>query len=243
MSEAVLVYLPYSPWSEKARWALDHHRIACRREVYLPMLGEPLLRLRAGRWSGRVTVPLLLGDGEVLSDSYDIACWADARGIGKPLRAADAEVRRWNERSEAMLSAGRARTAPRVARDPAALLESLPSPLDKLGSLGLPAAKLGTVFLRRKYRFDDYSNAQHLDVLEEGMAALQAAIARRDTLLDTFSYADIAMAVALGFVSPVERYAELGPHSRVAWSEPELCERYPDVIAWRDAVYARHRER
>ena len=37
----------YSPWTERARWALDHHRIAYRYREHLPMLGEPMLRRRA----------------------------------------------------------------------------------------------------------------------------------------------------------------------------------------------------
>ena len=35
-----LYSLVYSPWSEKARWALDHHRIAYRRVRYEPVIGE-----------------------------------------------------------------------------------------------------------------------------------------------------------------------------------------------------------
>jgi glutathione S-transferase len=40
-----LVALHYSPWSEKARWALDHHGVAYRYEEYKILLGEPKLRL------------------------------------------------------------------------------------------------------------------------------------------------------------------------------------------------------
>lgn len=41
-----LVAIDYSPWSEKARWALDARRVPYREEAYLPMIGEPRLRLR-----------------------------------------------------------------------------------------------------------------------------------------------------------------------------------------------------
>ena len=62
MSQPTLIHLPYSPWSQKARWALDHHGIAYRTQKYLPMLGEPYLRWRTGRWRRRATVPVLAYD-------------------------------------------------------------------------------------------------------------------------------------------------------------------------------------
>jgi len=57
-------------------WALDRCGVPFREKAYLPRLGEPLMRLRCGRWSGRITVPILLAEGQALGDSYDIARWA-----------------------------------------------------------------------------------------------------------------------------------------------------------------------
>jgi glutathione S-transferase len=34
-----LVAVPYSPWSEKARWALDHHALPYRETAYQPLIG------------------------------------------------------------------------------------------------------------------------------------------------------------------------------------------------------------
>ena len=39
--------LTQSAWTEKARWALEHHGIAYRYHEHVPVLGEVLLRLKA----------------------------------------------------------------------------------------------------------------------------------------------------------------------------------------------------
>src|SRR5580698_1853504 len=81
-----LLGLVYSPWTEKARWALDVRRVLYTFRPYQPILGEPALRLKLGRLRGRVSVPVLtLDDGRVLADSADIARWADGRGEGPRL--------------------------------------------------------------------------------------------------------------------------------------------------------------
>jgi glutathione S-transferase len=35
--------------------------------------------------------------------------------------------------------------------------------------------------------------------------------------------------------------ATVGPRTREAWTQPELAREFADVLAWRDAVYAKHR--
>ena len=67
------VALSYSPWSEKARWPLEHHGIEFREHQYVPLLGAPRLRLRLRRLRGRVTVPVLFTRDRVLADSFAIA--------------------------------------------------------------------------------------------------------------------------------------------------------------------------
>jgi glutathione S-transferase len=87
----VLYQITFSHFNEKARWALDHHRIAHRRESLMPGVHP-----RASRKLGGVgTTPILvLGDGEVISDSSDIIAWAEAHGSGSPLYPADEAQRR-----------------------------------------------------------------------------------------------------------------------------------------------------
>jgi glutathione S-transferase len=242
---ATLVQIAYSPWSEKARWALDHHGVRYRKVEYLVMLGEPLLRLKLGKRGGPATVPALIDRDQVFTDSWSIARHAEAVGSGAPLfppEAIDA-IQDFDRRAERILSAGRARTTARTLESPEALKEALPPPLRILGPAGMPFAKLGARFLQRKYATDQQSLEAHRSTLEEELAELRTALAGGDHLVgDTLSYADICMGCALQFVSPIELHgARLGAATRGCWAEPELAREYADVIAWRDRLYARHR--
>src|SRR5579862_2703814 len=108
-----LLGLPFSPWSEKARWALDVRRVPYTYRVYQPIVGEPALRMKVGRLRGKVTVPVLTtDDGTVLADSAAIARWADGRGEGAPLFPAEhaAAIARFIDLSERALDAARALT-------------------------------------------------------------------------------------------------------------------------------------
>src|SRR5580704_5617991 len=58
-----LLGLPYSPWSEKARWALDARHVPYADVTYAPLVGELALRRKLGKWTGAVTVPVLTEDG------------------------------------------------------------------------------------------------------------------------------------------------------------------------------------
>src|SRR5262245_28782286 len=106
-----LLGLPYSPWSEKARWALDVRKVPYRYRVYQPLIGEFELRLKTHRFLGAVTVPLLSDEraGEVYDDSAKIARFADTLGEGPRLFPAEHEsaIAHWIEVSERGLEATR----------------------------------------------------------------------------------------------------------------------------------------
>lgn len=72
-----LVTIPFSHFCEKARWALDHARVAYREEGHVPGLHRRAVKLASGK-AGSVPVLVLDGDG-VLDDSPLIVRWADAR--------------------------------------------------------------------------------------------------------------------------------------------------------------------
>src|SRR5881394_1648957 len=114
-----LISLSYSPWSEKARWALDHRGVEYRTEEYTPMLGEPALRVRTRKLRGTISVPVLLGEGKAIFDSLAIARRADELGGGAVLfpEGRGAEIDDWNAKSEAAMSAGRALLLKVLARD------------------------------------------------------------------------------------------------------------------------------
>jgi glutathione S-transferase len=226
----------FAPWCEKARWALDHHGIAYREIEHVPLVGDVALRIAARRPVGRVTVPLLVSDGEVLMDSLAIARFTERAGSGTPLFSS-AGVEDWNARSETLMVAGRAMLLPRIAASDDALREQLPEPLPR-GWTGI--ARLGVRHLVRKYevRSGDHE-ARARGVLDTLRGALGNG---RHLVGDALSFADIAMATALQFVLPVDnRYIALGPATRRAWTHEALAEDYGDLLAWRDGLYATSR--
>ncbi|MCC6214938.1 MAG: glutathione S-transferase [Polyangiaceae bacterium] len=239
MTRHVLIGLAYSPWTERARWALDHHGIPHAFESYLPVVGEPALRLRARRLTGRVSVPVLLGPGGPVWDSRGIAEHADRTGRGDPLcagheRALDA----WMPGIEGALDAARSLVLRAIEASPLASAESVPLPMPR--ALKGPTARFGTAVLRWKYG----STEPDADA-EARVAALldRARDAVRPGYVDgTFSLVDIALAGVVQAIQPVaERFLPLGPGTRAAWTRPALAERFAEVIAWRDSLYERHR--
>lgn len=234
------IALAYSPWSIKAKWALDHHRVAYRTVHYLPMLGEPFLRLRAGRWSGRVSVPMLVTSEGAVTDSLEIARYAERIGEGAPLfpKAHEDEIAAWNARSEVILDAGRALSMRRMLESPAALAENVPGP--RLGNLLAPIGALGVRYLTRKYQAK--GDAEHYrEERRMGIEVLASAIATSGDHLvgGALSYADIAMAVAtFGLRPPGRAIDHLGDATRECWTDEALAEQHPRVLAWRDRILA-----
>ena len=83
MRRRPLFALAYSPCSEKARCALDHHRLPYEQIAFVPLLGTLGLKLVSGRLFGRTSVPTLLDDdGKAYIDSLGIARHADGIGQG-----------------------------------------------------------------------------------------------------------------------------------------------------------------
>jgi len=231
----------FAPWCEKARWALDHHGIRYGYTEHLPMIGELRLRIAARRWSGLVTVPLLVDGAEILMDSFAIARHAEAQGGGAPLFPAgrDDEIAAWNEQSEIVMTSGRAMLLARMAQSRAALREQLPPFVPgALRSTLEPLASSGVRYLARKYGIDD-DGAQYEARARAALDHLRAALRGREHLLGGFSFADITMATSLQFILPVaEEHISLGPATREAWTHPALAAEYADLLAWRDRLYA-----
>jgi glutathione S-transferase len=246
-SMQTLIAAYFSPWSEKARWALDHHEVAYRYREHIPMLGEPMLRVRLRAIRGRVSVPALIANGRVLNDSFDIARDADRTGKGTKLFPPehDAAIANWNTRSEVALAAGRALYFERFVRDPAAQIDMQPRAFPGwLRRCSAPLTGVAIAFLRRKYGVSKDVLASAEATLDHELAHLRDALSKgRDHLVgDSFTYADIAMSVVLQFIAPVStKYIPLGPAAVAAWTYPEFEERYADLVRWRDAMYTRHR--
>jgi glutathione S-transferase len=242
MQLPVLVQMSVSPWSEKARWALDHHRIAYRTETHTPLADEPKLRLRLRRLRGVASVPVLIVGRQAIEGSLAIAAWADAHGQGAPLCAL-AEVEAWNARSDRILSLGRARVVRSMLASRPALIEAVPSFVPaSLRSALMPVAALGTWFVQQKYRVDVPPTALDDEIARELELARATLADGARYVLGEFSFADIALAAALQVVAPVVSPAyPLGAATREAWTSAPLCERFSSLVAWRDALYERVR--
>jgi glutathione S-transferase len=234
--------MAFSPYSERARWALDHHRVAYAWHEHVPMAGERALRKKAGA-PGKVSVPLAIDGDTVLRDSLSIAKHAERVGKGTRLFVNEAAVATWVARSDDALDAARVLLLARSLADRAALRESLPPWVPgPLRPLATPLAARATRFLAHKYGADTADPAAATARVREVLGAMRKVLDRRDTILDGFSYADIAMAVVLQMVSPVASdHIPLGPARRRAWTDATLADEYADLIAWRDAVYDRRR--
>lgn len=247
-----LLAISFSPWSEKARWALDARGVAYTERAYQPVIGEPELRLKLRRLAGRVSVPVLLTHHKAIADSGDIARHAEVIGSGASLfpKGREAEVAHYDALSQRALEAGRGLALSRMANDDEALREQVPKALRKtLGPLGLSLARWGVERVRRKYGADLASAAQHEAALREVLEILRADLAKAPpgeprTLLGTFSFADIAMAQVVFTVSPpVSAALRIGKASRRSFETPTLGAEFADLLAWRDALYARYRQR
>jgi glutathione S-transferase len=241
-----LVGLSMSPWTEKARWALDHHGLAYRFAHFVPLVGEPLLRLRVRPKRGKLTVPVLLEDDRALTDSFEIARHADRVGSLARLFPTehDDAIRRYDALSERALSAGRALVFHRMARSRDAQAESVPPFVPRpLRPSAAPLAAMTVRYLARKHGADEDAARAEV-VLAEALDQLRAELGGRAHLLDRMSYADVTMAVVLQCVEPVgDRFIRLGPATRTCWRTPALVERFRDLVEWRDALYAQHRRR
>lgn len=241
MSLPVLYKIHYSPWSEKAKWALQARGIAHKQVEYLPMIETLWLRARTGRWTGKLTVPVLIADGQQVGDSFLIAQWAAVRGQGPELIADGrlAEVAAWNDRCETVMANGRALVTPRVAGQPDSALEQIPPALRWIGPLSAPLVKLGVRYLQEKYALDAVGQDGRREAIRTELIGLRQALQGGDHLLGSFSFADIAMAVALQVVQPVaDQFIKLGPATRRQWRDPILADEFADVLAWRDRIYA-----
>jgi glutathione S-transferase len=240
-----LVVLPVSPWSERARWALDHHGLAYETRVHVPFLGERRLRRLSRIKQGRATVPVLIAPEGLLTSSWEIALYADRYGGSRPLVTERMdEVRRYNDLADRCMGAGRARVTAALLASPEALAETLPPQLPGwLRRVLRPVAALGTRWFARKYALRLSHDESTLTAFRETLLGLRADLARSSPyLLGTFSYADIVMSLLLQAVVPVaDRYIPLGPGMRRVWSEPALAAEFADLVAWRDELYARHR--
>jgi glutathione S-transferase len=237
---AILYSMPYSPWSERARFALLHHGREFDEREHVPLLGELALHFRARKFWARVTVPLLVEAGVAIMDSLAIAEHVDAAGTNSRLfpEAHRAAIRAFNERIEPMFQAARARALHVGLADDEAALDLTPAALRAL-PLAKEMTRLGMRVMAWKHPTPSGGVA---DRLRAGLVDVRSALGGRPYIHEHFSYADIIAATALQLVAPVdERFVPIGPVKRRTWSDPALAAEFSEVVKWRDALYEKHR--
>jgi len=245
-AERRLVSLNVSPWSERAKWALDHHGLAYETTEHVPFLGERRLRKLVGKRGARATVPALIVGREVLGDSWDIALYADREGKGTalvPPHLAE-PIRAWNVLADETMAAGRGLVVAALLASPEALEEAVPWKVPiSTRWLFRPIVRYATTWFAGKYELRFGEAAAHRTHLRSTLETLRRALAKDPPyLFGTFSYADIVMASCLQGICPVaDRFVRLGPATRRVWTREDIAADFGDLVRWRDDLYERHR--
>lgn len=235
-TQTLLIGESFSPWTKKARWALEYGGIAYDYQEYTPTLSEPGLRWRLRQWTGTVSVPMLFADHKVFRGSWKIARYVDARAGCGELGDLD-EIAPFNDLSEAALAEGRARVVRCILSNNQALKESLPAFVPV--ALRTPLTFVARDAVRRLDR--KYAHLVEPGALRQALVATREGLARSDSdyLLDRFSYADIAMAVTLEVVAPIANaQPPLGPSTQRCWNDLALAKEFEDLLNWRDRIAA-----
>lgn len=233
--------LSQSPWTHRARWALEHHGITYRYHEHLPMLGEPLLRRKAG--VKKATVPLLSDGDRAIMGSFAIARHAEASGRGAPLfpRDRDDEIERYDAVAERISNVGRAWVMKRLSESRAAQREALPSFMPAVVRSALaPSAAMAVSFLVKKHGVPTDVDVEIRQVMRPALEELRGALSDKPYLLGSFTYADVTVACALGALRPHDS-TPIGPATREVWTNEALASEFDDLLMWRDAVYRKHR--
>jgi len=237
--------LYYSPWTERARWALAHHGVEHRYVEHVPLLGEPVLRFVARKTAAKKkSVPLFVDDSGAYGDSLDIVRRADAIGAGRPLVRDEAELAKWSARVEPALSAIRARVTKRILADDEALREAATAAAPyAVAGLLRPVARAGARFIADKHAVALDDEAGQLATARAFLETVRDALEGYPFLAgDEFGAVDLLVAGALQGVRPVDAaHLSLMPATRRAWTWPELADEFGELLEWRDAIYADHR--
>ena len=236
---ATLYVIHHSPWSERARWALLHHKVAFEEREHVPLIGELALRMRTSV-KGKASVPLLVEDDVAVQGSLAIGEWVDERGKKDKLfpEGKRDTIKKLYDALEDPLSAARERFVRDLMEDEEAQLESLPPMLRSLPFATL-SAKVGTTFVASKYNARIGSVD---DRIRAGLRAVSDALGKKDYILDSFSFADIVGTSVVQAIAPGDdKYVNLPPGTRRLWNHEKLQKEFGHLIEWRDKIYSKHR--
>jgi glutathione S-transferase len=239
-----LISLNVSPFSDRSKWVLKHHKIDYKRTEHLIIFGNPLLRIKLKKISGKVTVPVYI-DGEVkLMDSFDIAIHVNRKGTGGTLFPHEnvEKIKQWNSISEDICNAGRAIVTQKVTQNKDVLKFLLPPQIPPMfkGSL-TSLVTVGTNYLTKKYQLNSKTLSEREEDLRTALLKVRDGLKNSKYLLGAFTYADITIACALQMLTPYEK-SFLGKNSELkkCWTHDKLASEFSDLLQWRDEVYKNH---
>jgi len=224
MATLELIELHTSPWSERARWALEWKRVPYARREYQPLAGEDEHR----RATGISTVPVLLADGDVIGDSDATLDWLEAHHPSPALLPAEprlrAQVRAWEIAATETLA-------------PSARLVMI----GRWKGQGLqPLAD----HFAAKYGWSEAEEARRGRLLRALVADLTRAVAAAPYLVgDAFTRADLtvaSMAATVIGIPPDDLYA-LDDSMRAMFGILNADGALAPLCKWRDDIYRRHR--
>jgi glutathione S-transferase len=265
VEQLTLVGLGYSPWTLRARWALDHHHIPYHYHEHILLFEMPLLRLQTGRFRGSLGVPLLIGKYSpnglnkddrmsrklVIEDSFAIALWAEAQAQNTASSLIPTSLRAQIEQDlgklELVLDSGRALTLLRTAADRDVALGSLPTFIPQfLRPYSIPLVKGVVRYLDSEFGSFQLTEQQHRQRVREGLRFFWERLQKNHGRLYSqrsdsdlgLTFSDLALALALQFVSPAaEQWIPLTQGMRKGWTDGLLAREFHELLIWRDELF------
>ena len=244
------VFFPPSPWSERARWALDHAGTKYDTIVYTPLVSTLYVRWLSRNFNNKLTIPVAIanntGESQILRDSLSISLHANTSRLAQrknlfPAEHID-EINEWYQLSESMLDILRVRANPRMKQSRDLQLNNLPAAIPtSVKPLFLPLSRYALNHFENKYPLQ---SADHDQILIDGLNKIRSSLEKSGSgyILDQFSYADITTAVIFQAISPCSnKFVELDDATRECWRDHQLIEQFGDLIEWRDNIYEKHR--
>ena len=202
------------------------------------------LRKAMGGYKGKVTVPVWITGDAVINESHEIAERADAEGNAQKLflEGRDADMADASALAHRICDAARGRSLVRVLDDRAAVKEALPKMVTRIP---LVSGTVGRTVLKRfnakygivKERYEEFHQQERKALLALRDMVTTAKEAGRITLYERFSYADVALGLALNLVKPLPG-SPMGPASTRCATDAEIGAEFADLLEWRDALDA-----
>ncbi len=234
---ATLYGIHQSAWTERARWALDHHQVAYHFHEHVPLVGELLLRRKAR--VKKASVPLFADGDRVVMGSAEIARHAEGIGSGAKLFT-DPAASPWIDVAERLAEGCRACFFEKARANPALQRESVPKFVPgALVGLAAPSVAMAIRYLGRKWDTPTDIATVVATRVRPALNEVRTGLAGKAYLLGGFSFADIAIASTLGAVKP-RTASRFGPATRAAWTVADVAEEFRDLLDWRDGIYAGH---